>query len=161
MTPRRINSEKKRASRSRLASIAAIFALVGFGAGFAIPAFAGTAYSDYWNFPVGSTYYANRASVVTSPNYGYARTSMQRSGGTTAFYTGEVGARGRLFINGSKTNMQCQGTTVYNPGVVYIQYGFSCSVTVPGTWNSYGVGYVWNGSSYSAYYTYNSPSQNT
>lgn len=129
--------------------------LVGFGIGFAgTSAYAGTAVSavGYWND------YNNQAYIVTSTNNARAHTVAGRS---TSAPAGYLGARGRLFQNGSMTNLVCEGTTSYNPTASYGQYGYSCTKGTKGTWNSYGVTRFWKNGVYNDVMTFNSPNQSS
>lgn len=160
MLPKEESAKTVRSQRRRrLGALIAIAGTVGFAVGFAVPAAAGTAYSSLGYYTVG-VQYVNQAIIQTSSSFAQARTTVGKSSGA-ASATGDVGARGRLFIGGSTTNMSCESTTQYNPYAVVTWLVYSCQRNTSGTWNSYGVTYSWNGSGYSPSYTYNSPSQNS
>lgn len=99
----------------------------------------------------------NYATIVTSANSAQARTSTQWNGGGTT--VGWAGARGRLFTSGGA--LSCEGTTTYNSVAGWPATGYSCTRTTSAAWYSYGVSYGWNGSGYTAFYTFKSPNQNS
>ena len=132
--------------------------VVGFtvGAGATLAA-AGTATSAFGYSTINGHEYQNYATIVTSTNNARAYTVTKwNSGGTTA---GWAGARGRLFTSGGA--LSCEGTTSYNPYDNWTATGYSCTRTTSGAWYSYGVSYGWTGSSYSPFYTFKSPNQNS
>lgn len=106
--------------------------------------------------------YQNRATIVTVTSTHKATAST--STGPSGFHApaGWVSSRGRLFTSGGA--LSCEGVNEYNDsqlenGTVVV--GYSCTHTGTGTWYSYGVSQAWNGSGYTAFYTFKSPNQNS
>jgi len=131
--------------------------LVGLGVGITTEAAqATTAQSSTGYYTVGGHQYANTAYVFTySPPAASAQTYTQWSTPTTS--PGYAGSKGRLFTGSG--SLSCEGSIQYNSGQAAV--GSSCTRSTSGTWYSYGVSYGWNGSSYSPFYTYQSPNLNS
>lgn len=140
--------------RRRVGAMLVGLVLVGFSAGFAgTAASAGTASSGVGNYGV----YNNQATITTSPGTAKASTMSGKQTGNAA--AGYLGARGRLFTNGSTVSIYCEGTTLYNSVSAHQQYAYSCTGGGSRTWNSYGVSRFYNGSGYNDVMTFNSPNQ--
>lgn len=149
--------------RGRVVGALLALGVVGFSAGFAgASASAGTAQSQTGQFTTPGYTWRDSAYIRTSTSNAQASSAISRSpvSNTPAGY---MGARGRLFVNGSQSNLSCEGTTQYNQQVQGSLQGFSCTRTSHGNWNSYGVvyGYNKNSGSYQAQYTFNSPTQSS
>lgn len=144
----------------RAAGILVSLGLVGFTVGLAgSQADAGSATSTTGYFSTAYSGWANSANISTSTKSAKAYSNINISPASKNAPTGYMGARGRLFIGGSTTNMSCEGTTVYNTVPQMSVVAASCTRTTSGTWNSYGVTYGYGNGGYSAVYTYNSPIQ--
>lgn len=115
---------------------------------------AGSAVSSTGYYTVAGIQYLSRAHIATTPGQASAGTWVERNGASTP--GGYAGARGRLFTSGG--SLSCEGSTLYNDAG-YGVFAWSCTRSASGSWYSYGVGYGWNGSSYSPFYTFTSPSQ--
>lgn len=120
-------------------------------------AFAGSASSATGFYTAGSTQYLNYATVETSS--GRAEAFTQTRANTIPTPSGWAGARGRLFSSGGA--LSCEGTNQYNTATGAGVFGYSCIRYTSGAWYSYGVSYGWNGSGYSAFYSFISPNQNS
>ena len=141
-------------NKQRVALVMAGSAILGASVGAVAPAFAGTAYSTVGAFTVAGTNYTNQAYVITSTGKVSAVSEIDVASGSVP--AGWMGARGRLF-NAAGTLIQ-ESATAYT-SVTASGLGVPTVRTGTGTWNSYGVTYSWNGSSYSPYYTFRSPNQ--
>lgn len=155
---KRVDRSPVRGHAGRRAAAMLTAVLAGFLAGVgAQPAVAGYAESARGYFTAGGTQFSNYAYISTSAKSATAVTSTQRTGGGTP--SGWAGSRGRLFTSGGA--MSCEGVNSYNSGSGTVAFGYSCTRRSGGTWYSYGVSIGWNGSGYSSFYTYRSPSQNS
>ncbi len=146
--------------RRRIGTMLLGLVFVGFSVGFAgTTASAGTASSSVGLW--GS--YKNQATITTTTGgTGTAKASTMsgtQSGGNAG--AGYLGARGRLFTDGSMSAIYCEGTTQYNSVAASQQYGYSCTGGGHRSWNSYGVSRFYNGSGYNDVMTFNSPIQNS
>lgn len=151
--------QRHRLSKGQIVVALLALGVVGFSAGFAgASASAGTAESQVGAFSAGGRTYYDGAYIRTSSKNAQASSAIYTPGSSN-YPTGYFGARGRLFIGGSTSNMSCEGTTQYSSGPLTLFQAFSCTRGTAGTWNSYGVVYGYNGSGYQAQYTFNSPNQ--
>lgn len=140
--------------RRRISTMLLGLVLVGFSAGFAgTAASAGTASSGVGNSGV----YNNQATITTSSGTAKASTMSGKQTGNAG--AGYLGARGRLFTDGSMVSIYCEGTTLYNSVAAHQQYAYSCTGGGSRIWNSYGVSRFYNGSGYNDVMTFNSPNQ--
>lgn len=134
------------------------FAVGAFVVGDAVAAYAVNSATGY--FTVNGHQYSNYARLdvsTASGGAGSGQTTTQWASGCTS--AGWAGSRARLF-DGST------GALVYQDPT--IRYNSACSIALSGVvqsghraWYSYGVSWGWNGSGYSAYYTYQTVSQNS
>lgn len=123
-------------------------------------ALAGTAYSQISYVTVAGKQYRNYATIMTGVTNAYARTNSGPNEDPAS--AGWVSSRGRLFT--SSGALSCEGTNQYNSATLQPEetvVGYSCYRYLSGSWYSYGVSQYWNGSGYSAHYTYRSPNQNS
>ena len=131
---------------------------VSFMASFgATSAYAGNAASSSSYPVVGGATFRNWATVNTATNYAISSTLMGHDDGSTP--VGHAGARGRLFTSGG--SLRCESSNQYNSTTTSFAAGTSCNAGTSGTWYGYGVAYGWNGSAYSAYYTFQTPNQSS
>ena len=150
-----VTSRKRRLLSLVLIGSVAVGALVGGGA---VAAFAVNSQTGY--FTVAGIQYSNYATLGVSTSGGGAAsgaTWTQFASGCTS--TGYAGSRARLFDAST-------GALVYQDPT--IRYNSSCSSALSSVvqtghraWYSYGVSWGWNGSGYSAYYTYQTIAQNS
>lgn len=151
---------KNRRSVKLVLSAWCVALLAGLAVGASVQAaYAYTvASSDSGYYTVAGHQYRNNAyifSYAPSSHSALAQTYTQWSTPTTA--AGYAGSKGRLFT--SSGSMSCEGTIIYNTGQAAV--GSSCTRTTAGAWYSYGVSYGFNGSGYSPFYTFLSPSLNS
>ncbi|MDY0340846.1 MAG: hypothetical protein RBS17_06510 [Coriobacteriia bacterium] len=143
---------KQRLRRIVTTGVLAVFMLFTL----VLPAFAGTAYSNYSYFTDGGYGYRNQASVMTD-TWGAIALTYIGSYPEVTRPAGWYGALARLYND--------SGVLVAQRGYVYS--GSACvgmkiptyNYTVHDSYRSYGVSKSWNGSSYVGHATWTSPYQ--
>ncbi|ABK05568.1 hypothetical protein Arth_4397 (plasmid) [Arthrobacter sp. FB24] len=155
MTIDEAKSKRSNNVRKRVVAATMLSAFViSFGAGSAV---AGDAWGDTGYYTVSGIQYENFARVSTSTGQATAESWARRVGGNTP--VGYAGARGRLFTSGG--SLSCEGVDRYNPSTGSYAVGSSCARYSSGTWYSYGVTQGWNGTGYTAVYTFRTVNQNS
>lgn len=151
---------EQRATRTRSRILIAALAVgLALGVG-AAPAMAGTANSAKgYTGTIGGKTWWNQATIYTSSGSAQATTSS--GPWSTSAAAGHVGSQGRVMASGDA--LKCLGTMTYSTTTLAAQSGSSgyCRKSMSGAYYSYGVSHFWNGSGYSPYLTYRSPSQNS
>lgn len=130
---------------------AAALTFAGIGA-----AQAGSASSSVSALSANGKSYTAQAVVYTNTGSAWAYSRINSSSGNVA--SGWMGANGRLF--NSAGSLVKEGGFTYNSGAASGLSIPSGTLYRSGSYYSYGVVKVWNGSSYNAHYTYKSPQQN-
>lgn len=132
--------------------------MVGFGTS---AAFAGYASGNLGYFTVGGHQYVNHAYVSTNTSSHWALSGTHTDWTSGTIPAGYAGSRGRIFECSSNI-LKAESTIVYNSA------GNEAVANSPTWWTSagnaaygYGVSWGWNGSGYSAYYTFKTTCQNT
>ncbi|GCE77334.1 hypothetical protein [Cellulomonas biazotea] len=130
---------------------AAALTFVGLGA-----AQAGSASSTVSALSANGKSYSAQALVYTNTGSAWAYSRINSKSGNVA--SGWMGANGRLFNSGG--SLVKEGGFTYNSGAASGLSIPSGTLYRSGSFYSYGVVKVWNGSSYNAHYTFKSPLQN-
>lgn len=132
--------------------------VLGFGTS---AAFAGYASSDSGYFTVGGHQYVNSAYVSTSTSSHWALSGTHTNWTSGSIPAGYAGSRGRVFECSSGT-LKAQSNIVYNSaGSEALANSPLWYTTAGNSAYGYGVSWGWNGSGYSASYTFSTSCQNT
>lgn len=123
----------------------------------AVPAFAGTAYSNYSYFTDGGYGYRNRAIIRTS-TYGASAETYIGSYPEVTRPAGWYGALARLYNDSGVLVLQ-DGYTYSSVPCLGIGISTATYSAVHDNYKSYGVSKSWNGSSYIGHATWSSPYQ--
>lgn len=137
--------------------------LVAFAASFTVGvAYAGQAASAYGYYTVNGVNYKNWAAVNTNPalnHQAYAVTLVSPLNVSIA--SGWAGAMPRIYENGA---LVCADSYTYNSSPMAVNDVLNpggCFNYTSGVWSTQGATRGWNGSGYSSYWTFVSPSQNS
>lgn len=151
-----------RRSRFRAFAVVSLFALSFAFAFTGGEANAGQAVSAYGYYTVNGVNYKNWAAVNTNPSYNHQAYAVTLVSPTNKSIPGGwAGAEPRIYKNGA---LVCTAGYTYNSSTL-AQNGVlnpaDCFYNTIAVWYTQGATRAWNGSGYSSYWTFTSPSQNS
>jgi hypothetical protein len=143
---------------SRLSQVAVLAGIISWGATVAVPAFAGTAYSNPANFSAGGYSYTDESGITTTPGQATIGNTFISSDGGTYVPSGYMGAQAIIYYaNGSICRI---GSTIYNGSSAnYLDAQTSPGCGFNQTYYNQGDVSGWTGSRYSVNGTFRSPNQ--